>query len=388
MSGPAITAVVPVLDDPDRLARCLAALRASAFKDFDVVVVDDGSSSDASADAARAAGARVIRLEQTSGPAVARNRGAEAATGRIVYFVDADCLVHPDAVGRVAAALAEGSPHDAVFGSYGPEPEHPAFISRWKNLAHRHTHQIAKREAGTFWSGCGAVRRDVFLKFGGFDESYARPCIEDIELGMRMKAAGRRILLDRDLQVEHLKRWRLGKLVRTDVLDRGLPWTRVLLAAAKSGGPAVDDLNVGKSQKTAALAAAACVGVFILGAVWRPWLLLVPPAGLAVALGLDALTARRVPWAILTPAVLLATLGTAVWLSIYAPLALALTAILASVVVWINLPFYGLLERREGIGFAVAGFVPHVIYYLCALAGYTLGVASHVANPRPAPEAS
>lgn len=213
MSSPAVTVVLPVLDDPDRLARCLAALSASKFENFDVVVVDDGSPTDASADAARDAGARVIRLEQTSGPAVARNRGADAAAGEIVYFVDADCLVHPDAMGRVAAALAEGSPHDAVFVSYGPDPEHPAFISRGKNLAHRHTHQVAKREAGTFWSGCGAVRRDVFLKFGGFDETYARPCIEDIELGMRMRAAGRRILLDRELQVEHLKRWRPGKLV-------------------------------------------------------------------------------------------------------------------------------------------------------------------------------
>ncbi len=385
MSGPAVSVVVPVLDDPHRLARCLSALRASDFAEFEIVVVDDGSPTDASAAVARGAGARVVRLDETSGPAVARNRGAAAASGPIIFFVDADCLAHPDAIGRVAAALAPGSPYDAVFGSYGESPESPALVSRWKNLAHRHTHQSANPEAGTFWSGCGAIRRQIFLDFGGFDETYARPCIEDIELGMRLKASGRRIRLDRDLQVEHLKRWRLGKLVRTDVLDRGLPWTRVLLAAAKSGGPKVDDLNVGASQKVAALAAAALVGVFLIGGVWRPWLWAVPAVALGLTLLLDALTARGAGWKVLTPLTLMAYLGGGAWLAVCAPAALLTALPAAAAVLWINRGFYRLLARLGGVGFCVGGFVPHVVYYLCALTGYALGTASHLVRPRSGP---
>src|SRR5690606_24878254 len=116
------------------------------------------------------------------------------------------------------------------------------------NLAHRHTHQLAKTEAGTFWSGCGAVRREVFFEFGGFDKAFGRPCIEDIEFGMRLRAGGHRILLDKELQVEHLKRWRLWKLIKTDIFDRGIPWTRVLLSAADNGFK-FDDLNIGRNQK-------------------------------------------------------------------------------------------------------------------------------------------
>ena len=386
-----VSVIVPAYNDAARLARCLAALAAQTYRDFDVWVVDDCSTDGGkTAAAAESAGANVLRMEQNVGPAVARNRGARAAGGRIVFFVDADCLAHPDAVARVADTLADGSPYDATFGSYGLDPESPALISRWKNLSHRHTHQLARAEAATFWSGCGAMRRDVFLNFGGFDETYGRPCIEDIELGMRLKAAGRRIKLDKLLQVEHLKRWRLWNLVKTDVFDRGVPWTRVLLAAGKGDGAVkVEDLNVGSSQKLAALAAAALVGVFLVGAYWRPLLPLVPLAAVLVALCLDALTARGVAWRWLTPVLLALLIATCVALAIYAPAALVAAALLAGVIAWINRSFYRLLIARCGIGFAAAGFVPQIVYYLCALTGYALGIATHLLNPRrPLGEAS
>ena len=379
---PAVSVVVPVRDDADRLRRCLAALRAGDFGDFDLTVVDDGSRNDASAAVARDAGATVIRNDRSVGPAAARNAGARAASGVIVFFVDADCLARPDAVRRVAADLAPGGPYDAVFGSYGPDPEHPALVSRWKNLAHRHTHQVAGREASTFWSGCGAVRRDAFLAFGGFDETYGRPCIEDIELGMRMKAAGRRILLDRELQVDHLKRWRLGNLVKTDVFDRGLPWTKLLKAAARDGGPAVE-MNVGVRQKVAAVCATASVGVLLVGGFWRPWLWALPPAMLGFTLLLDAASGRGVSWRWLTPLVLAVYAGVVAGLLGYAPAWGGAALALAAVAVGLTFGLYRAMAARAGVGFALAGVVPHFAYFGCALAGFALGTVAHLLAPRP-----
>ena len=120
------------------------------------------------------------------------------------------------------------------------------FLSQYKNLMHCFVHQNAESEASTFWSGCGAIRREVFLAMSGFDaSSYTRPAIEDIELGYRMRRAGRRILLDRDLRVKHLKKWTFWGLLKTDVLDRGIPWTELILRDHKMP----NDLNLQISQR-------------------------------------------------------------------------------------------------------------------------------------------
>jgi GT2 family glycosyltransferase len=75
---------------------------------------------------------------------------------------------------------------------------------------------------------------------GGFDETYCRPSIEDIELGYRMAKAGYRIDLIKSLQVKHLKRWDAISLLRADFSDRALPWTRLIL----NQGKIPNDLNL------------------------------------------------------------------------------------------------------------------------------------------------
>src|SRR5690606_2357585 len=92
-------------------------------------------------------------------------------------------------------------------------------LSQYKNLFHHFVHQQGRREAKTFWAGCGAIRRSVFEEVGGFSTAYGRPCIEDIELGSRLVRAGRRIVLDKSIQARHLKRWSLWSVIKSDVLD-------------------------------------------------------------------------------------------------------------------------------------------------------------------------
>ena len=128
----------------------------------------------------------------------------------------------------------------AVFGAYDEFPEEQNFISQYKNLAHSYVHQSSLREATSFWAGLGAVRTEVFHRIGGFDERFKRPSIEDIELGYRLSGAGYRILLEPSIRGCHLKRWDLLSLVRTDVRDRGIPWTQVILRSSVLQ----NDLNV------------------------------------------------------------------------------------------------------------------------------------------------
>jgi len=288
---PACSVVVPVRDGAAFLAESLPALVAALPEDAELIVCDDGSR-DGSAQVAAAHGARVLPLEGTTGPAAARNRGAHAAEGAILVFLDADVRVHADTIHRLRRELDDPEV-TAAFGSYDDGPPARTWPSLYKNLAHHFVHQRSRREASTFWAGCGAVKREAFIAVGGFDPVYRRPSVEDVELGYRLRAAGHRIRLVPEAQVTHLKRWSLGGWIAADLRDRAVPWAR--LVRAGRGLPA--DLNFTACDR----AASALVGLALaLGgaSAWRAALLVPSLACLAAAVGLDraflAFAARRV----------------------------------------------------------------------------------------------
>ncbi len=277
-----LSVIIPVHNGGENLRRCLDALAASTRPPDEVIVVDDAST-DGSGDLARQSGAqaRSVRLDgPPHGPAHARNRGAEAATGDVLVFLDADVAAHPDTLARIERTLdtppsppLEAPPSPpleggieggvaALFGSYDDDPPTPGLAARYKNLLHHYVHQHSRREAGTFWTGCGAIRRDVFVALGGFDESYRM--IEDIELGVRLRRAGYRVWLCPDIQVTHLKRWTFVGLLRSDIFDRAVPWTKLMLRERHV--PA--DLNVDARGRLGALAAWGLVVCLVLGCGW------------------------------------------------------------------------------------------------------------------------
>lgn len=252
-----ISVIVPVRNSPAYLARCLEAVLTSAYVGYECIVVDDGSTDDTRA-VARRFPVRLIELPGGPyGSGYARNRGAEAARGDILLFVDADVIITPDTIGEVAETMAERPQVASVFGSYDDSPDGQEFLSQYKNLFHHFVHQQANEEAATFWAGCGAVRREVFLALGGFDvQRYSRPSIEDIDLGYRLRAAGHDIALNKRIQVKHLKRWTLRGIVRSDTIDRGIPWTLLILRH----GTLPNDLNLRSSQRVSALLACLLAG--------------------------------------------------------------------------------------------------------------------------------
>lgn len=312
-----IAVVIPVHNQPSELATCLDALiRAGALPDA-IVVVDDASTESATAAAAVARGVRVVRREQRGGPAAARNTGVAAAKrADVLFFVDSDVVVAPDAIQRLGAAFRDPA-IAAVFGSYDAEPAAATTVSRYRNLLHHFVHQAAAPEAWTFWAGCGAIRRSAFVQVGGFDEDARWNFIEDVELGRRLGGAGWRIRLDKGLQAKHLKRWTLVSMIRTDIAYRARPWSHLLLDAAVMP----DDLNVTRGQR----ASVALSGVACAGLAFAP---LSPQAALPVA-------------------------------------AAALVAVAA-----LNGRLFGFLRRAGGVRFAAACFPLHVVHHCCAGLGF------------------
>jgi cellulose synthase/poly-beta-1,6-N-acetylglucosamine synthase-like glycosyltransferase len=239
-----ITVIIPARDSGVHLASCLGALRESSYAPLEVIVVDDGSKDDTTAVAGQF-GAKVLCNRRSMGPAFARNLGAKAAAGEVLFFLDSDVCVNADTLRKVSESFHDDPGLDALMGSYDNNPSSPDFISQYRNLMHSYVHQTSAENASTFWSGCGAIRRDLFLEHAGFNEEYGRPAIEDIELGYRLIHAKRKIVLDRSILVTHLKLWTFWSLVRTDILDRGIPWTELILRDRFMP----NDLNLQLSQR-------------------------------------------------------------------------------------------------------------------------------------------
>ena len=263
-----ISVVVPVHNAAKDLQQCLQSIASSTRLPDEVVVVDDAST-DNSAQVAQgfipSLSVQVLTTgNQARGPAFARNRGIEAAAGDIVLFLDADVCLHADALARIERCFTEEPDVAALFGSYDDAPRAHNLVSGYVNLRHHWTHQHASREAWTFWSGIGAIRRAVFCELGGFDESYARPSIEDIALGRKLRLAGHRVLVCPDVQGTHLKRWTVRSWLRTDIRDRAIPWTRLMLSD-KSDVPS--DLNLDWKSRVSAIVAWLSVALFVAALV-------------------------------------------------------------------------------------------------------------------------
>lgn len=239
MKTQAISAVIPVHDAGEALHKCLEAILIATDPPTEIVVVDDGGTDDLT-EVASWPPVTLLTLATQGGPGKARNAGADASEGEILFFVDADVVVPPDTFVRARNAFAADPDLAAVFGSYDDTPHELNFVSQYRNLLHHYVHQRSREEASTFWAGCGAVRRSVFEAAGGFDENrYSKPSIEDIELGRRLHRKGLKIRLDKSMQVKHLKRWTPSSVLRTDFFQRALPWTELILSERE----AENDLN-------------------------------------------------------------------------------------------------------------------------------------------------
>jgi glycosyltransferase involved in cell wall biosynthesis len=222
-----ISVIIPNYNGADTLKHCLGSIFNSDYSNFEVILVDD-CSSDNSLDIIKLYDCKLLKHYKNKGASAARNYGASIAKGEILFFTDSDVIIQNDTLRKIYENF-NTKEISALIGSYTVQPGIDGFYSSYKNIAHHYTHQISNEITSVFWTGCGAVLKDVFHKIGGFDETYKSATIEDIQLGYRLYNNNYRIYLDRDLQVTHYKQYTLSGLIRSDVLNRAIPWTKLIL---------------------------------------------------------------------------------------------------------------------------------------------------------------
>jgi GT2 family glycosyltransferase len=212
-----VSVVISTFEEGAALAATVASLAEADDAPREVVVVDDGSI-DGSCERVWPACVRVVRQEHI-GIAAARNRGAELAAQPNIVFLDAHCTVEGPwlqpllrALDQAPQALVGPAMRDADDRRYfgcGGEIVDALFTYRWRWA----TIGQGVVEVGLVPGGCLVVRRDVFVRMGGF--AYFNGFgVEDVELGLRWWRAGYPVLGAPDSVVTH--RFRTAAPYRPD----------------------------------------------------------------------------------------------------------------------------------------------------------------------------
>jgi GT2 family glycosyltransferase len=202
-----------------------SSIYASSYKDFEVLLIDDFSTDD-SMDLARDYPCRTITMNKKSGPAAARNKGADEASGEILFFTDSDIIIGKDTLKMIAESI-EGK--NAVAGMYARKPYKINFFSLYHNYYAHKSQKETSSSTFMFHTSCGAIRKRVFRDLGGFDENMKKATVEDVEFGYRLMEAGYQVYLNKDLQVIHFTNYSFSKLIKS-YFYKSRDWSELLFA--------------------------------------------------------------------------------------------------------------------------------------------------------------
>ena len=184
---PRISVVVCTHNGERTLDDCLRSLRGLEYRNFEVIVVDDGST-DASAAIAERYGFQVIRTENR-GLSAARNTGLDAAEGEIVAYLDDDCIPESHWLSYLAAAFGT-TPH-AGIGGPNIAPHDGGFVAESITKAPGSPiHVLLSDEEAEHIPGCNmAFRKDRLIEIGGFDPQF-RVAGDDVDICWRLQEKG------------------------------------------------------------------------------------------------------------------------------------------------------------------------------------------------------
>jgi glycosyltransferase involved in cell wall biosynthesis len=221
-----VSVIIPAHNAAATLTRCLSSVCAQDDEDYEVIVIDDGSS-DATAAVCAKFDVDMIRNDEQMGPAVSRNRGADAARGEILAFTDADCVPPVDWLRNIRSWL-EVAP--VVGGTYQPAPWQNA-LGRFANLDwHLYWFRFIPAETDSFSMGNVAFKREVYFDRERLEEYFFRrtAAAEDTVLAMTI-AERHRILSTDQLWVLHMHRDNLWAYIRKHITTG---YSRTLLSMA------------------------------------------------------------------------------------------------------------------------------------------------------------
>lgn len=213
-AAPAIAVVMPVYNGAKTVERAIRSVLAQDFTDFELIVVDDGSTDDTTAvvEAIEDPRLNFIKQPANAGGNAARNRGIEAATAPILAFLDSDDAYLPHKLGFVVRKFAELPDLDVLldsFAKYFPEGDRREPASRENPVIDSSPEFLKALFNRRLWKATPAIsiRRETAIKAGGFDETLKRR--QDFDFLIRAAGVGKCVSTG---EVTWLKSWMPGAI--------------------------------------------------------------------------------------------------------------------------------------------------------------------------------
>jgi len=314
--------IIPVYNGANVLPDTLRSIHNQDCSDYELIVVDDGST---------------IELGSNNGPATARNRGGREAQGDILLFTDSDVLLPKNTLTSLAQTYIDQS-CDAVQGTFSEVCPFPNYFSQYKNLYNRFVLNQLPDWIDTTFTSITAVKKTAFMACGGFDEHIRTASVEDRTLGRHLRQSGSTIFLNRSLEVVHNKQLTLLGFLRNQY-RRSKDLAKLLLRNRQ-------EKQTQNSDGHKPLAENARFGTNAMTTMMR----------IPVAYGILALLA----------------------LSCAAPILLYLALLFCMLYVYLIFPFECYLFRKRGLGFALKGIMANGIDALFSGIGIGVGVIEFV----------
>ncbi|MEU6409265.1 glycosyltransferase [Microbispora sp. NPDC046933] len=284
-----VAVIVPNYNKRKTLRACLESVYAQTYRPAEVVVVDDVST-DGSLEIAREFPCTVVESPRNRGPAAARNLGVARSSAPLLFFVDSDTALAPDAVRNAVKAYRETPDCGMVQGIYDAEPLYDdGPVERYRVLCE---HYERSQTTATFLS-CTLIPRHVFEEAGRLDERLRDG--EDFEFGTRVPARYRLVVTTSVVTKADDEDSFWGCLAERFVRSTTLPVIMVRARRLRDEGKVGFQLNMigtgqHKRRKPPRVSSASATATFLTLplALVSPWALAVPAATLAVFLGVNS----------------------------------------------------------------------------------------------------
>jgi glycosyltransferase involved in cell wall biosynthesis len=179
-----VSVVIPNYNSSKTILLCLEALVNQSHNNLEILLIDDGSTDQCLA-LAEPFGIQILHTGVNAGPSKARNMGAKAATGEVIFFLDSDVALFPEAIANTLVAFNSDASLGSVCGIYDKVPLiRDSLVEDYRSLQAYHWRKSSEGIVTPGFFSLGAVKTSVFCDIGGFNEALRDS--EDAEYGHRL----------------------------------------------------------------------------------------------------------------------------------------------------------------------------------------------------------